>query len=306
MEIPVSLDSLTRALRREFPTLSPLAPLRLLGSGFGSLVVETPGGIVFRIARTPEAGAQYAREARLLLAIEDFPLAIPRPEWLLSLADEFPYGLVGYRKLPGQPPEPQRQTPPEREMLAVQIGEILLALQRIPLENLPLPAGRPNHRAVWQKLRAAVLPTLRDALRPGEYQKVAAWWEAFLSDDLVLDYIPVFQHGDLWFGNLLVEQNRVVGLVDFQEAGPGDPAQDFVPQLYLGERFLRQVMEAFQRAGGTFDPGFEHRLSARWAVREFGGLAYSIKYDDREELADSIEKIRKGPILSPFGLDGWG
>lgn len=306
MEIPASLDSLAQALRRAFPALSPLAPLRLLGSGFSSLVVETPGGIVFRIARTPEAGARYAHEARFMLAITDFPVAIPRPEWFLNSADEFPYGLVGYHKLPGRPPEPQQQTPHERELLAAQIGEIILALQCIPLESLSLPACRPNHRAAWEKQRTAILPTLRDALCPGEYQKVAAWWEMFLDDDRLLQYDPVFQHGDLWFGNLLVEQSRVVGLVDFEEAGPGDPVQDFVPQLYLGERFLRQVMEAFQKAGGAFDPGFEHRLAARWAVREFGGLAYSIAYNDREELADSLEKIRKGPILSPLGLDGWG
>ncbi len=213
---------------------------------------------------------------------------------------------MGYRKLPGRPPEPQQQTPLERVQLAAQVGEIILALQRIPLESLPLAAAPPDLREGWVKLREIVLPTLGNALRPGEYQKVAAWWEAFLNDDRLLDYAPVFQHGDLWFGNLLVEQNCVVGLVDFEEAGPGDPVQDFVPQLYLGERFLRQVMEAYQKAGGVFDPGFAHRLAARWAVREFGGLAYSIKYNDREELADSIEKIRKGPILSPFGLDGWG
>lgn len=278
----------------------------MLGSGFSSLVVETPGGIVFRIARTPEAGAKYAREARLLQAIGAFPVAIPCPEWFLESSAAFPHGLMGYRKLPGLPPEPQQQTPPERDLLAAQIAGIILALQRIPLESLPLPAGPLDRRAAWQKLHVVVLPALRDALRPDEYRKVAAWWEAFLDDDRLLQYDPVFQHGDLWYGNLLVEQNRVVGLVDFEEAGAGDPVQDFVPQLYLGERFFRQVMEVFQEAGGAFDPGFEHRLEILWAAREFGGLAYSILYNDREELADSLAKIRKGPILSPFGLDGWG
>jgi aminoglycoside phosphotransferase (APT) family kinase protein len=300
------LDALAADLGRAFPALTPLAPLRLLGYGFSSIAVETPGGIVFRVARTPEAGAQYAREAVVLPSVRNLPVAIPRPEWFVASSDAFSYGLIGYRKLPGNPPEPNRLEREAREALADQLGVLILALQRVPLETIPAGPDPSARQARWARLRVSVLPVLRERLRPGEYARVAAWWETFLADEALRDYAPVFQHGDLWYGNLLVEGDRLVGLVDFEEAGRGDPAQDFVPQLYLGERFLGRVMAAFRQAGGAFDTGFERRLAALWALREFGGLEYAIRYDDRAELAETLDKIRKGPILSRYGLDGWG
>jgi len=305
VEVLRDFDSLAVALQKAFPDIDQVSPLLLLGSGFGSLVVETPDGVVFRIARTAQAGAQFGRELRLLPVLEGLPVAVPRPEWYIPASDDFPHGLMGYRKLPGELLVPQLLSNSGLESLAVQIAEIILALQRVPLAPL-LDFDLPTPWAGCARLRSVVLPALKVELRKDEYQKVASWWEMFLADARMREYNPVFQHGDLWYGNLLVEGNRVVGLVDFQEAGIGDPAQDFVPQLYLGKAFLRPVMAAFQRAGGAFDHGFEHRLTGLWALREFGGLAYSIEQDDREERIESVEKIRKGPILSQFGLDGWG
>ena len=34
------------------------------------------------------------------------------------------------------------------------------------------------------------------------------------------------------------------------------------------------------------------------AVREFGGVQFSVRYDDPEELQDSVQKLRNGPILA--------
>jgi transposase len=64
---PHHLAGLARALGAVFPELAPLPPLRLLGAGFHSTVVETPDERVFRIGKTPAAAAGYAREVRFLL-----------------------------------------------------------------------------------------------------------------------------------------------------------------------------------------------------------------------------------------------
>lgn len=306
-----SLDQAARALRRAFPGLYAGGPLRVLGSGFGSLAVETPEGLVFRVARVVEAGRKYAREAAALPVIKAFiPVAVPEPLAFLPGSADFPYGVIGYRKLPGAPIQAEALSRAEAQVIAGQIGSILAALQRIPLDALGLDGDGNSRRAQgpaarsrqWQVAR----PALRGALEAEEYRKVARWWEELLADASMQDFSPVVQHGDLWYGNLLVEGERVVGLLDFEEVGTGDPALDFVPQLYLGEWFLRRVQEAYQKEGGAAGgDAFEHRLRRLWGLREFGGLAYSIQHNDRAEFADSIEKIRKGPILSPLGLDGW-
>lgn len=303
----LSLDQIEDGLRSAFPALPDLSPLALLGEGFGSLVVETAGGLVFRVARLPEAGEGYAREAQALPRLKAYlPVAIPEPQCFLPSSSAFPYGVIGYRKLPGEPLDFAAAHGSAAGVLAEQLGRVLRALHHAPLDAaLPAQSGQ-QLRDGWQQVRDESLPALREVLSTAEYQTVTRWWEEFLADETMLDYPAVVTHGDFWFGNILAENSDVVGLLDFQEVGVDDPARDFIPLLYSGEGWLRRVMAAYRRAGGRFDGGFEHRLWHLWALREFGGAAYAVRYDDCEELADSVEKIRKGPLLSSRGLDGWG
>ena len=142
-------------------------------------------------------------------------------------------------------------------------------------------------------------------MNAGEYQRVVNWWETFLGDEVMRSYQPAVQHGDFWFGNFLVEGNQIVGLLDFENVGVDDPALDFAPLLYLGEEFYRKVLTSYENGAGQVEPGFEHRLRQLWALREFSGLEWSIENDDRVEFEETIQKIRRGPILSPYDLDGW-
>jgi aminoglycoside phosphotransferase (APT) family kinase protein len=301
-----TLPAIAAALQRAFPGLTTVAPLSILGEGFSSRVVETPGGVVFRIPRTPEAGARYAREALLLPLLKPYlPVTIPEPHWFLAACDGFPHGVIGYPKLPGCSLDlPDLRDPSLHPAYAVQIAAVLLALHQIPPASLPDPWHDPY--LTWQRQADTVLPVLKDRLKAGEYRRVAAWWGEFLADKTLRDYVPAVVHGDFWFGNLLAEDGRITGLVDFENLALGDPAVDFAALLYLGEDFYRQVLAAYLQQGGAVDPGFEHRLRAMWAVREFSGLDYAIRYDDPIELEDSLLKLRRGPILSPAGLNGWG
>lgn len=306
-----SLDRAARALKRAFPALVAGGPLRVLGVGFGSLAVETPEGLVFRLARVAEAGEKYAREAAVLPVMKNYlPVSVPEPLAYLPAGADIPFGVIGYRKLPGVPVEAETLARESAQALAGQVGALLAALQRIPVAALAPHDNWNTRQAEWpaalERQWRAVRPALCGALEGEAFRKVAGWWEDLLADESMSAYTPVVQHGDLWYGNLLVDGDRVVGLLDFEEVGIGDPALDFVPQLYLGEWFLRQVLEAYHQMGGAAGgDAFEHRLRRLWGLREFGGLAYSIQHNDRVEFADSIEKIRKGPILSPLGLDGW-
>lgn len=303
----MNLTSIEQALQRAFPDLGAVSPLQLIGWGFSSWVVETASGVVFRIARSAEAGERYAREMQTLPCLKSFlPVAIPQPEWYLPASEDFSYGLIGYAKLSGTPLEIDSVTSLRREReLAEQMAHILLALHRIPLEILPFKDDPEGNCCQWKAQYAYVEPALRAALEPDEYLRVTGWWEAFLEDSAMRRYTPVFQHGDFWSGNLLEENGRITGLLDFENMGVGDPAVDFTPLLYLGERFFRQVLRFYQESDGADDAGFEHRLRQWWALREFSGLEWSVRRNDREELEDSIAKIRRGPILHPAGLDGW-
>ena len=148
-------------------------------------------------------------------------------------------------------------------------------------------------------MRAVTVPYLRTALPAADYDPLARWWDAMLTDPRMEDYTPVLTHGDLWYENLLVDEGlrTLTGVLDFEDAGVGDPAQDFAILRHLGTTFTGQVIAAARAAGGRFDPGFAHRLDRLWELREFDGLAFALEIGAEAETDDAIRKLRHGPIL---------
>jgi aminoglycoside phosphotransferase (APT) family kinase protein len=90
---------------------------------------------------------------------------------------------------------------------------------------------------------------------------------------------------------------RLTGVVDFEDAALGDPAQDFATLLHLGESFAARVNAAHAAAGGVLDATFAYRRRRLWELRELEGLAFAIRTADAAEIADALAKLRRGPIL---------
>jgi aminoglycoside phosphotransferase (APT) family kinase protein len=285
-----------------FPALGPITPRRVLGAGFRSVAIATAEGQDFRLARNAAAAAGYAKERRLLPALRPhLPLPIPDPQWVAGPSAAFPFGVIGYPLLPGRPLTPADLARGHRARLAADLAAFLRALHRVPLAEvaalgLPGPADR---AARWEAMRATTLPMLRDRLSADEYVLVARWWDRLLADPRLGDYQPVLHHGDLWYENLLVDEGatRLTGVVDFEDAALGDPAQDFATLLHLDESFAAQVSVAYAAAGGALDATFAYRRQRLWELREFEGLAFAIRTADADEIADALAKLRRGPIL---------
>jgi aminoglycoside phosphotransferase (APT) family kinase protein len=298
------LASLAADLSATFPDLQVAMPLRVLGAGFHSLVVETGDGIVFRVAKNREATEGHAREAALLPALRTrLPLTIPEPTWYTGPSALFPFGVIGYRKVPGMPLEPSRLMRADTSALAAALGAFLHALHSFPApEALALGVTGPDvQRGHLEQVRTAVLPPLRAALSAGEYRRVEQWWDHMRADPAMTPHPAALCHGDLWYENVLVDPMRsvVTGVVDFEHANVGDPAQDFAALRYLGDRFVAATVDAYRLAGGLVTPTFAHRLERYWELREFGGVHFAVTHADEAEFADSLRKLRAGAILNP-------
>jgi aminoglycoside 2''-phosphotransferase len=299
-----NLAGLAADLRATFPGLRVAAPLRVLGAGFHSLAVETGDGVVFRVAGNREATAGHAREATLLPALRArLPLVIPDPRWYTGPSALFPFGVIGYRKVPGMPLDPSRLLRAETSALAAALGAFLHALHSFPApEALALGVPGPDvQRGHLEQVRTTVLPPLHAALSAGEYRSVEQWWDRMLADPAMTPDPAVLCHGDLWYENVLVDPVRsvVTGVVDFEDANVGDPAQDFAALRYLGDRFVAATIDAYRVVGGPLTPRFAHRLQRYWELREFGGVHFAVTHADEAEFADSLRKLRAGAILNP-------
>jgi aminoglycoside 2''-phosphotransferase len=253
--------------------------------------------VIFRVARTPEAAAGHSREMRLLPALREATIvAVPAPEWRVEPGDErLPFGAIGYRKLPGTALTPGHET----ARIAAEVAGFLTSLHSFPVaeaERLGVPRARSWSETV-ATLEAQVLPPLR-GLVTEEEQRALERWAAEVAEDGELDeFRPTLCHRDLWFENLLVDGDplRLVGVLDWDGARIGDPAQDLAVQFHLGEAFAGAVIAAY----GSPEPAFRRRVARFWELREFAGLQWSLEQKDEAELGDSLAKLRAGPILGP-------
>jgi aminoglycoside phosphotransferase (APT) family kinase protein len=109
---------------------------------------------------------------------------------------------------------------------ATELGEFVVALQRIDATGGPPPgehnSGRGVPLATRDSATRAAIASLPGVIDVGAAS--AAWESALRAAEW--QGPPVWIHGDLQAGNLLVRQGRLSAVIDFGCLGVGDPACD--------------------------------------------------------------------------------
>ena len=158
----MDLRVLAAQLRAAFPDAAIRLPIRVLGEGFGSLVVETGNAVVFRIAKHAAAQQGHRRERRVLPVIQrhDPALRVPRVTHFLGASVAFPYGVIGCDKLPGRPLAPDDVDEENRAHIAGQVARFLTDLHGIDVAET-VGAGLPEYPPsderlveLWQNVSA--------------------------------------------------------------------------------------------------------------------------------------------------------
>lgn len=306
----IDLESVAVALAREFPDAGEIAPCAILGWGFGSVVVETVGGVVFRVARIPGVHEGFEWQRDLLMAIGPrLHVAVPQPRWITGPVAGLPYGAIGYPKLDGTVMTVELFRACDQRALAADVARLAADLHALPpAEALMLQLVTPEGGMDRERpCRDAVMPVLKEHFSPEEYALAEAWWERYLNDERLLSYEARVTHGDLWWQNLLVDEaagaggSRLLGVLDWELAVVGDPARDFAGLAYLGYDFLDRVLDQYESVTGRPDPDLRYRTPLVFQVREFWGLRHAVQYPEQRELAESLAKVR-GVIGASLGV----
>jgi aminoglycoside phosphotransferase (APT) family kinase protein len=295
--VDLDLDRLAGVLSRAFPGLEGSRPVSVLGRGFRSIALETDGGLVIRIGLSADAAGDHGREWRiggfLNAAFGDL---VPRPIALASASPGLPHGAIAYKKLPGETP-PRGVDP--GDPFADDLAEFMARLHRLPVDAAKA-AGLPEVDAFGRILgaREVVKPVLVKELEAHAFDRVASWWEGFAADEEMRSRRLAVCHHDLWHDNLLrSSEGRLSGVLDLAHVELSDPAHDFAAPRYFGERFFERLVTAYGRAGAALGEGDLYRARRYYEAREFGGLAWAIEHDDRDEVEDSVRKLLEGPIF---------
>jgi aminoglycoside phosphotransferase (APT) family kinase protein len=104
--------------------------------------------------------------------------------------------------------------------LARGVAAFATALQQIDPTNGPPARGRGGQLAPVDAVTRHAIKQLADAI---DVDRAMAVWDGALAAGPWTSP-PVWVHGDLLPGNVLVRRDRLVGIIDWSAAGVGDPA----------------------------------------------------------------------------------
>jgi aminoglycoside phosphotransferase (APT) family kinase protein len=281
-----------------FPDLAPNG-WALLGHGYGSMVFEhRPGQVIARISRSAEAGKRLRATLAVLQAVHDrISFAVPRIFWSLDTGQDAsaPFGAMAYEKLAGEPLSPATIGQDTEESLT----GALIEIHRVPAvgslaRQLPSIADQERFR---QLSYAAIRDLLYQHLSHEQFRRVEAWH----ASSPPLPEQPRLVHGDFWQENLLVDpaNGRLTGVLDWENAMLGDPAQDFGPLRHLDRALAKDVLVHYLERTGDDPAAFRERLWWHWQGREFSGIYLALQMHDEAEMDDGIRKLRQGALLDP-------
>jgi aminoglycoside phosphotransferase (APT) family kinase protein len=224
-EVPVD-DALARRLvADQLPEWADLAVRPVTAWGTDNAVYRLGDDMVVRLPRTARTSRTLEMERYWLPRLAPrLPLAVPVPLACGAPSDAYPFPWSVYRWLPGENATPDRVA--DSGQLATDLAQFVAAMQRIELRDGPRPNDVNVFRGEALARRNARTRASIGSLQ-GELDTVAiaaVWDEALAAPGW--DGQPVWLHGDLDSRNLLAEDGRLTGVIDFGTLSVGDPAWD--------------------------------------------------------------------------------
>ncbi|MEW6733166.1 MAG: aminoglycoside phosphotransferase family protein [Acidobacteriota bacterium] len=234
-EVDTNIDLVARLLAAQFPQWADLLIEPVPSAGTDNALYRLGADMVVRLPRIDWAIGQAEKERQWLPILAPFlPLPIPVQLAKGKPGEGYPWEWSIYRWLAGESAMIEQIADPCQA--AADLARFIVALQRIDIRGGPL-AIEHNLRGVPLIMRDASTREAIIALNGIIDSDVAMMvWEAALQAPQ-WDRTPVWFHGDLLAGNLLVQQGRLSAVIDFGGLGVGDPACDLMIawSLFAGE-----------------------------------------------------------------------
>lgn len=243
-EVDIDTALVRRLLKAQFPQWADLLLTPVNSGGTDNAIYRLGDDLSVRLPRIESAIEQIDKEHTWLPRLAPhLPLAIPVPLVKGAPGEGYPFPWAVNRWLPG---ENAINAPLADPMQAASdMANFLTALRQIDTTGGPLAGehnfGRGTPLAERHAFVRESIIALEDMIDTGA---ATAAWEVALHAP-VWSEPPVWVHGDLLPGNLLVTAGRLSGVIDFGGLGLGDPACDLLVAWGL---FSRDAREHFRAA----------------------------------------------------------
>ncbi|HET7402764.1 MAG TPA: aminoglycoside phosphotransferase family protein [Usitatibacter sp.] len=252
-------DLVRKLIGSQFPQWAHLAVTPVPVGGWDHRSFRLGDTMVVRLPSAAAYAAQVAKEQRWLPTLApSLPLAIPEPLALGTPGEGYPFPWSVYRWLEGETAAPANVRDPQG--FAAALARFLGALQRIDPHGGPSPGTHNFHRGgALATYDAETREAIRRLSASIDARAATNLWDAALRTTWQRD--PMWVHGDVSAGNLLVRDGELAAVIDFGLLAVGDPACD----LAMAWTFMDPGSRAVFRSGLQPDPDTWLRGRA-WAL----------------------------------------
>ncbi|HVV22552.1 MAG TPA: aminoglycoside phosphotransferase family protein [Pseudonocardiaceae bacterium] len=257
-EVDVPAPLVRALLADQFPDWAALPLARVPSAGTDNALFRLGTDMAVRLPRIGWAVGQTEKDLTWLPRLAPrLPLAVPEPIGVGEPAAGYPWSWGVYRWLPGSEARLSRLADPVAT--ARELADFLHALRSVDATGGPAGTSRGGPLSVRDKGTRECIAAVADEI---DVDAVTAVWDEAVAAP-PWDGPPVWLHGDLTPGNLLVSGGKLSAVIDFACLGTGDPA----PDLQVAWNLFAGESRAAFRAAVDADP-------AMWARAR--GFALSV------------------------------
>ena len=240
-KITIDAALVGRLIAAQFPQWSAL-PIKQVAGGWDNRTFHLGERMLLRLPSATRYAAQVEKEQRWLPRLAaHLPLPIPAPIAMGAPAEGYPWPWSVYGWIDGETAAVGPIGDPSRFSAA--LGGFLTALQGIDAADGPAAGPhnfwRGGRLSTYDGETRAAIAVLGDRI---DARAVTAVWDAALA--AAWRGPPVWVHGDVSAGNLLVQDGRLSAVIDFGCCGVGDPACDLAIAWTLFEGEAREAFRA--------------------------------------------------------------
>lgn len=226
MNFKIDLSLVRQLIDTQFPQWAnlPIKPVEF--SGWDNRTFHLDSEMTIRLPSQEDYALQVKKEQRWLPRLAPhLSLPIPIPVAMGMPSNEYPLHWSVYRWLAGETASVEKIE--DMNLFATDLANFLVELQRIDSTGGPIAGDHSFYRGgSLMTYDTETQQAIEILSKTTDTSTISAIWSEALSN--TWQNPPVWVHGDIAVGNLLVSKGRLCAVIDFGQLAIGDPACDLV------------------------------------------------------------------------------
>lgn len=241
--LKITKDLVNSLIEEQFPQYQNLDIEAVKFSGIDNRTYRLGKEMLIRLPSAECYAPQVLKEQTWLpkLALH-LSTTIPTPLHTGNPNNDYPWHWSIYKWIPGTSANQINLSADSLKQLAKDLAQFIRELHQAPTQGAP-EGGQHNfhrgcHLSVYDEDTRRYIKQLQGII---DTQKALETWEIALSS--CWEKAPIWVHGDMASGNLLIKDSRLNAVIDFGCMGTGDPACDLVISWTLLDSESRAIFQ---------------------------------------------------------------